>query len=246
MKKLLFFAAFFFFLLLASCNYEEEIIDLNQDSEVGMTEEVIYSFNGEFLTLKIDVSDEENAILIETEDSDRLSRIYEDNENLFIYESVEDNIIYLYENENEYRNDTTYQSREKVVSSRSYISGLSSVSMYEHHDFMGGVYTVSVPSGYIFNSGDLIKAMPDLRNYNFNNGVNMNDRISSLVIRNAEFVGYQHPNYGGKAFGRDSWDGTRQFGELKRFKMCGQFWPFGCGTDASDEFTSVKIYALKR
>lgn len=110
MKKTLFLTALLAVLILA-CTSNDEPTFVDESSISSKTEVINYNYEGKNYSLKFDVSDEENSILLEGENNEILSKIYEDHDELVtVY--VDESTFYLYDNMTDYEKSALYIENE--------------------------------------------------------------------------------------------------------------------------------------
>jgi hypothetical protein len=94
-----------------ACTDNDEVTPIDESSITSKIEVINYKYEGENYSLKFDVSDEENSILLEGEDNETLSEIYEDHDQLVtVY--LDESTFYLYDNMTDYEKSALYAENE--------------------------------------------------------------------------------------------------------------------------------------
>jgi hypothetical protein len=110
MKKTLFLTALLA-LFIFSCIDNEELTPVDESSISPKIEVISYNYKGENYSLKFDVSDEENSILLESENNEILSNIYQDH-NQLVTVYVNETTFYLYNSMKDYEKSDLYFENE--------------------------------------------------------------------------------------------------------------------------------------
>ena len=110
MKKTLFLTALVGVLMIA-CQSNDELKVVDESSVSSKIEVLNYRYDGINYTMKFDVSDEGNPILLENKDNDILSKLYKDH-NQLVTVYVNDSTYYLYDNMQNYEKSTLYVENE--------------------------------------------------------------------------------------------------------------------------------------
>lgn len=109
MKKHLFLTAFMA-LSMFSCTKNEVL--QSESSTLIEVKVSTYNYQGKNYSLKFDISDKGNTILLEGKDNEVLAKIHEDQEQLTtVY--VDDSTFYLFDNMKDYEKSTLYAENEK-------------------------------------------------------------------------------------------------------------------------------------
>ncbi|MGQ3678081.1 MAG: hypothetical protein HWD89_12090 [Tenacibaculum sp.] len=111
MKKKLLYTALLAVCMI-SCSKNENLPSEDKPLTSSKVKVVNYIYKGENYSITIDVSDEENSILLEGKDNKILSEIYKNQEELTtVY--IDDSKFYLFDNIEDYEKSTLYAENEK-------------------------------------------------------------------------------------------------------------------------------------
>lgn len=147
-------------ILIFACSNESSISEPPVSSSI---KNYSYYYNGEVYNLRFDVSDEDNALLLQGKDNEILSKIYEDNEELSMV-VINDSIYHLFNSLKDYEESSLYAENERksrVYKNQNYnksgVDAKSSVSAISetvpgYPNFNKEIY-LYVNKDYIFNIG---------------------------------------------------------------------------------------------